>query len=539
MHTVSSILALDLIRAGDPVVYGGADALDTPVRWVHVAEALDAAPVLSGGELVLTTGLLLDDVSGAAARAQIAALEEAGAAGLMVELLDGREGARDRLREAAAASALPVIVLRQTVRFVELTEAVHRGIVAEQLDEVEHARHVHEVFTDLSVRGAGAEEVVATAAALLDRPVILEDVLGHVLAFDSRDRGPAELLRDWEERSAATAAWSGAGDPAGGEAWAQSPVGAREAPWGRLILPDGLRRPSARETMVLERAGQALTIGRLTERDHADLRQQARTALLHELRQGSAHTLADAGARAELLGLVAAPLYLPLVLRVDRDPALGAIEVQRRGRALLHTVEEAVHAARASALGGVLGSDSVGVLLALPARALEESLLRRVGDHIAESASLARLGDGRWWSIGVAEACDSVAAAADALGQAEHIAAAAGALGLPTARARDVRLRGVLAMLGDDGRVRAFVHSELGALTTPERADDLALLEAYLRAGGNISELARVTFRSRPALYHRLGMLERELGVPLLGDAESLTSLHVAVLAFRLTATTG
>lgn len=527
MHTVSSILALDLVQSGDPVVYGGADALDTPVRWVHVAEALDSAPVLRGGELVLTTGLLLDDVSGAAARAQIAALEEAGAAGLMVELLDPRAAARERLREAASASALPVIVLRRTVRFVELTEVVHRGIVAEQLDEVEHARHVHEVFTDLSVRGASAEEVVATAAELLDRPVILEDVLGRVLAYDARDRRPAELLRPDPDATA----WT--------DTRAQSPVGAREAPWGRLVLPDGRHRPSARETMILERAGQTLTIGRLTERDHADLRQQAQTALLHELRQGSAHTLGDAAERAELLGLAPAPLYLPLVLRVSHDAELGAIEVQRRGRALLLAVEEAVHAARASALGGVLGSDSVGVLLALPARALEESLLRRVGDHVAESATLARFGEERWWSIGVAEACDSVPAAADALGQAEHIASAAGALGLPLARARDVRLRGMLAMLGDDARVHAFVRSELGPLTAPERADDLALLEAYLGSGGNISELARSTFRSRPALYHRLGLLERELGVPLQGAPESLTSLHVAVLAFRLAEVAG
>src|SRR4051795_7168586 len=36
---------------------GGADA---PVRWVHISELLDPTPWLSGGELLLTTGLQLE-----------------------------------------------------------------------------------------------------------------------------------------------------------------------------------------------------------------------------------------------------------------------------------------------------------------------------------------------------------------------------------------------------------------------------------------------------------------------------------------------
>ena len=36
---------------------GGADA---PVRWVHISELPDPTPWLSGGELLLTTGIPLD-----------------------------------------------------------------------------------------------------------------------------------------------------------------------------------------------------------------------------------------------------------------------------------------------------------------------------------------------------------------------------------------------------------------------------------------------------------------------------------------------
>ena len=37
----------------------GEDAADAPVRWVHISELPDPTPWLSGGELLLTTGLQL------------------------------------------------------------------------------------------------------------------------------------------------------------------------------------------------------------------------------------------------------------------------------------------------------------------------------------------------------------------------------------------------------------------------------------------------------------------------------------------------
>ena len=38
----------------------GEDGADAPVRWVHISELLDPTPWLSGGELLLTTGIQLD-----------------------------------------------------------------------------------------------------------------------------------------------------------------------------------------------------------------------------------------------------------------------------------------------------------------------------------------------------------------------------------------------------------------------------------------------------------------------------------------------
>ena len=65
LPTVAEVLALDPLRRGAPRVVAAADGLGAPVRWVHVIELAEAAHLLRGGELVLSTGIALpDDPSG-------------------------------------------------------------------------------------------------------------------------------------------------------------------------------------------------------------------------------------------------------------------------------------------------------------------------------------------------------------------------------------------------------------------------------------------------------------------------------------------
>src|SRR5262249_13883433 len=60
----AQVLEMDAVRAGQPRVVAGEESLDRPVRWVHAIELPDAARLLRGGELVLTTGIALPDDEG-------------------------------------------------------------------------------------------------------------------------------------------------------------------------------------------------------------------------------------------------------------------------------------------------------------------------------------------------------------------------------------------------------------------------------------------------------------------------------------------
>ena len=51
----------DLLRDLELSVVAGEAGLDRAVRWVHISELEDPTPWLSGGELLLTTGLQLGD----------------------------------------------------------------------------------------------------------------------------------------------------------------------------------------------------------------------------------------------------------------------------------------------------------------------------------------------------------------------------------------------------------------------------------------------------------------------------------------------
>ena len=75
MLTVQSLLdELDLDLAA------GAEAAAAPVRWVHISELEDPTPWLSGGELMLTTGIPLD--SAAKQRSFVRLLADRNLAGL-------------------------------------------------------------------------------------------------------------------------------------------------------------------------------------------------------------------------------------------------------------------------------------------------------------------------------------------------------------------------------------------------------------------------------------------------------------------------
>ncbi|MBF6173898.1 PucR family transcriptional regulator [Nocardia blacklockiae] len=525
LPTVADVLAMPVVRAGRPVVVGGAAGLARPVRWVHVSELPDVATLLAGGELVLTTGQPLVRGESEVVR-YLEALAGVGVSGLVVELGETVAEVGPGVAAAADRLGLPVVALHRITRFVEVTEAVHRVIVADRYAELEFAHSVHETFTALSVRRASLAEIVETAAGLLDASVVLEDLAHRVLTATARHGSAAALLDDWETTSRMLA-----------EDDSVVPVGPHTQPWGRLILRSP-HIPTTRARLVLERAAQTLTLHRMIERDRFGLHRQAQTGLLADLVSGRLADEREAAARAAALGLARRARYVPLAMHVAALAESDPVGRQRRAAALLDAVGHGLGLTKATALA--TGDHQQVTLVVAVGRAADlDDRLTKICTAIA--AEVRRVEGVRRVAAGVAADSESLLDAARELAHAGHVAEVA--LSLRSASARpfyrggDVRLRGLLSLIHRDPAVQNFAETELGALLRHDirhRGDLTATLRQFLDLAGNKTELSRRLNLSRPTLYDRLARIERILGVDL-DDGESRTSLHTALLIRDLT----
>ncbi|MFI9510128.1 PucR family transcriptional regulator [Nocardia sp. NPDC052566] len=539
---------MPVVRAGEPEVVGGGP-LDRPVRWVHVIDLPEVAELLVGGELVLTTGQALAHGDKAAVE-YLNALAAAGVSGLVVELGDFVGELPPSVAKTADALGLPVIALHRVTRFVEITEAVHRMIVADQYAELEFARTVHETFTELSVRRASLAEIVKTAAGMLDASVVLEDLAHRVLALTARHATASAILENWETTSRLL--------PDGADVVA---VGPHTQPWGRLILRSP-RGPAPRARMVLERAAQTLTLHRMIDKDRFGLHRQAQTGLIDDMVNGRVLDERDAQARAAALGLLRRAAYVPLAVDVAALDETDPVARQRRSAGILDAVTHGLGLAKATALAAADHGDRVSLILAVARTTdLDEGLraactamtgeVRRV-DGVqrvvigvgAESDSLLDTARELAHAAHVAEVALSMTARAtgtDEAGPRERRRSETAVVGRPFYRSGDVRLRGLLSLIRNEPGVQRFAETELSALLRYDirhTADLTRTLRQFLDLAGNKTELARRLNISRPTLYDRLARIERILDIDL-DDGESRTSLHAALLIRDLTTSRG
>ena len=512
----------------------GAGGLGRTVRWTHVAEVLDIAHLLRGGELLLSTGIAFptSDVELTELVSHLAtgsgSPDGAGPAGLVVEL--GRRYP-DALPPALLAAAdeldLPIIELRRETSFVQVTEAVHALVVGAQLAELRASEEVHRAFTELSIEGADAEAIVRHTARMANAPVVLENLSHQVLTFDPAGASADQLLDRWESRSRSmTSARRTTVDVDNG--WVAAIVGARGTDWARLVLVTD-QVPTSRQLVVAERAAAALALGRLVEREHESLELQSHRALLTAIVDQSmtSHELllrsSGLGVHLENRSMVA------VVIRSTQSGPTPLAE-QAMVRHLAETTARALRAARKSGLVGVLDEASVGLLLVAESDGAEAALTaaanrirRNLEDEEMPDAVIAAgstVGDVLDVRRSFLEASQVADLASPSTRRAVH-------------RLADVGLAGLLHLLRSDERVQTFVERELGALLAYDATHDTDLLRAlrsYLESGRNKSVAAATFGLSRPAFYERLHSIEALLSADL-DDVSTCLTLHVAVAA--------
>ncbi|WRZ89672.1 PucR family transcriptional regulator ligand-binding domain-containing protein [Streptomyces sp. NBC_01007] len=503
--SVRQVLALDRVLAGEPEVVAGAGHLDRSVRWVHVAEAADVGVMLSGGEMVLTTGVLLAGDPDAQAE-YIRSLHRAEAAAVVLGLGRAFPAPPDVMRRAAERCGLPMVVLHRPFPFAELTEEVQSRLVRSKFAAVSLSEAVRTALTGLITTGAPLQRMLDEIAVHAACPVVVTNLAHRVLATAGERSAVDDVLRDWDRIARQAGGTEGDG-------WIRAELGGRGERWGRIVLC-GHRGDSATGRLLADRAAEAL--------------------VLHRMLGGSAHTWEEESAQGLLTDLVSG--VVPARQLLPRARAAGLPVNRRTFVPLVVRNGDPAQLDRVLRLLGLpglvaeLSDGAVALLLSLArdqdADALAAHFALRLRHETGVPTIVAAAGPRTAWDdvpAGLREALHVAEAAADTPVDQDRPA---------LVRLRDVHLRGLVRLLRDDPHVQSFAERELDGLLCGAQADPrlLPVLRTYLATGRNKSRTAQLHHVSRPALYRRLEVIQARLGVDL-DDFEQAASVHIALLA--------
>lgn len=183
MLTLSGLLAeLDL----EPLVEGEEDPA---IRWVHISELADPTPFLSGGELLLTTGINLG--SAEQQREFIDRLADRAVAGVGFGTgFDHRKVPR-ALAAEAKARGLTLFEVPYEMPFIAITERAFTRLVNEQFSVLERGIEIHALLEGLVIAERGLDAIMKAIASAVGGAALLFDGRGAELARHPQERGPS------------------------------------------------------------------------------------------------------------------------------------------------------------------------------------------------------------------------------------------------------------------------------------------------------------------------------------------------------------
>lgn len=460
-----------------------------PVSWVHSSEIYEIAPLLDGGEVLLTTGLGLVGADDDALVRYAEGIAARHAAALVLELGRTFVHPPTPLVDACARTGLGLVVLHEVVPFARIARVGNELLLDHEASVLRAANRLAQRLADDLRHRAGIGAMVDTVAEVVGAPVQLVDLDGRVHA------GPRSLPAPTVYRD----------------------VQLSTGPWGRLVAHD---TDDDRLPVLLERGADAIQVavaGIRGVRAH-----DAAGTLLLDIVRGAFLDAQDVTRRAAALGVP-----------VDR-PVTALVAVP--ARELTPPVADAItRAIRTSARPDLLAVDEDRVLAVVDAGATRRAEASRV--LTAVDAELARLDGGTLRCLAVGTAAATLTRVADAFGVA--LLAASTAQRMRSRHrlllAADVALDRLL-LEAEDASLERFVERVLGPLLEHDathRTDLLPTLVAYLAAGRSKARAADGLAVRRQTVHERLdrvvGLLDMREDDPL-----AWTSLEVAVRAWRI-----
>jgi PucR family transcriptional regulator, purine catabolism regulatory protein len=537
----------DLLGDLDVHLLAGEAGLELPVRWVHISELLDPTPWLSGGEVLLTTGMQLDTAERQREFVTRLADHQLAALGFGTGL--GHDQVPAPLLEIAVQREFPVFEVPYELPFIAITEAAFTQLVNEQYAVLRRALTAQERLERIVLSERGLEALAGALATLIGAAVLVFDPRGEPLVQHAfrRPVEPEALaalqaeLRERGRRRDARAYMPSGEDEGRGLAL---PVAADGSPGPGA--PGAGRSPEAWLVAIKD-------TGPLSDFDRLTLHQAVTIVALELLRarvagdteRRLAGDVLAAVVRGELSGAELSRRLEPFGLS-DR---VAAIVVARPndGRGSPGPAEVALSAAlRDDAAAGLVATTGTLTCALVPGMdedelfSLAEGVAERLGQELEAPVQVAvgravAGGDARRSFHEARCALEALALGIEPVGgNGAGTAAASTRIGTY----RDLGSFQLLLSLQDDEALRLFCDSILGPIEASEGhygGELMRSLEAFIEENGQWERAARRLYCHRHTLRYRIRRVE-ELTGRNLGSARDRIEFWLALRGRELVA---
>lgn len=179
--TLAWILAHPCLAEADPVVRAGATAMGRRVRWIHSSEVLEIAPLLRGGELLLTGGEMLHSASEPEQRRYVRELAQRQVAGVAIETGSRLLVLPPAVLTEADSLDFPVVELRRRVPFVGVAEAVNAELVNDSVTLLRYGGELAHALSGILSNGGGVQALLDELGRRSGTPIALFDGSGQLI----------------------------------------------------------------------------------------------------------------------------------------------------------------------------------------------------------------------------------------------------------------------------------------------------------------------------------------------------------------------
>jgi purine catabolism regulator len=501
----------------------GHESADARIRWVHATELVDPTPWLTGGELLLTTGLQLQKPG--AQRELIGRLVEHGIAGLGFGTGFTHERLPTALLNTARKLSFPLFEVPYELPFIAITERAFTHLAGEQFQTLRRSMAIQERLERLVLEQRGLGEIVRAAAGAIGGVVGVLDAHGEPLAWHAHVRplsdGERQAIAREVRHAGALAGGAGGGRGASSGVGGAGGVGAGGVPipfeprlprrrGGVLALPVIARDRAAPHAWLIG----ASVKGALGEFERLILRQSVTVVALELMhmrierdteRRLAGDVLAEAltgrldpeelQTRLRPFGLGEQAAVLAFALR-DPDAAAPILE-----RALARAGARGLVAVRAGLLCAVIDPDDADpVEIARQARA---ELVAQFGDGQVR-ASASRPAPTHSLRLSFHEARCALEAVRLQNGSAPEVASY-----------RDLGAFQLLLSLQDDDALISYCRGVLGPVEQNEGdyGDELLRsLDVFIEHNGHWERAASALYCHRHTLRYRIRRIEQLTG---------------------------